>query len=93
MTDIRIERRKLTYTTGVVRFADNGSPVSSGVVLIEVSDGAALLHGPDRGRPRTADSGATTATRSARTRSGSQAHFLGSYSAAASESEQVEPER
>ena len=40
MTDIKIDEHRVTYTTGVVRFADDGQPVTSGVVLIEVSDGA-----------------------------------------------------
>jgi M6 family metalloprotease-like protein len=91
-TDIRIDAKRLTYTTGIVRFVDNGDPVTDGRVLIEVSDGrrSFTVHtdvgpdgrfGTDYGNPFGDDT------------KWMQAHFLGSFSAAATESEPVAPDR
>jgi M6 family metalloprotease-like protein len=92
MTAVEIERRKLTYTTGFVRFVDDGSAVTSGTVLIEVSDGQRSVTfdtpvGQDGRFGRDYDNPFGERTKWV------QAHFLGTYSAAASESEQLEPER
>jgi hypothetical protein len=90
MTAVKIGERKLTYTTGVVRFVDDGSPVTSGTILIEVSDGTRSFTVDTQVRPdgtfgRDYGNPFGDATKWV------QAHFLGTYSAADSESEQVTP--
>ena len=91
-TEIKLDKHRITYTTGDVRFADNGDPVTSGVVLIEVSDGERSFTVPTDVRAdgrfgRDYDNPFGDHTKWL------QAHYLGSFSAAAAESGEVEPER
>ena len=91
-TEIKLDKHRVTYTTGAVRFADSGDPVTSGVVLIEVSDGERSFTVPTDVRA-DGSFGRDYGNPFGDHTKWVQAHYLGSFSAAAAESGQVEPER
>ena len=89
-TEVRLDRYGITYATAAVRFADNGDPVSQDVVLVEVSDGGRSFTVPTDVGP-SGRFGTDYSYPFGDDTKWLQAHFLGSFSAADAESEQVEP--
>jgi hypothetical protein len=87
---IELDHRSANYVTGEVGFVDTGTPVTDGVVLIELSDGVNSFTvptsvGPDGRFGRDFGNPLDTTE-------WIQAHFLGAFAAAEAKSERLPPE-